>query len=279
MESMGPQMESAIDLTIRIVTEYGISALGAVLMLVVGWTISSWSGRALKRVLGRSETVDPMLRGFFASLLRYAILAITVIAVLNQFGVQTASLIAVLGAAGLAIGLALQGTLSNLAAGVMILLFRPFRVGDYVEVAGLAGTVQGVNLFLTELVTPDNVQILAPNGQVWGSAVTNYSFHDTRRLDLVVGIDYGDDIEAAKATILDLLQADPRVMADPAPMVAVNGLGDSAVDMLARFWCGAGDYWPLKFDMTRAIKERLDRDGITIPYPQRVVRQIAADDA
>jgi small conductance mechanosensitive channel len=215
-----------------------------------------------------------MLTGFFASLAKYLVLIFTGLMVLSQFGVQTASLIAVLGAAGLAIGLALQGTLSNVAAGVMILIFRPFKIGDYVEVAGQAGTVKAVTLFISELSTPDNVQIIVPNSQVWGSSVVNYSFHDTRRVDLALGISYEDNIEMAVAAINQTIGADDRVLKDPEPMVAVSELADSSVNFVIRVWCDAADYWALKFDMTRALKEKMDSEGISIPYPQQTVHMI-----
>jgi small conductance mechanosensitive channel len=208
--------------------------------------------------------------------LRYLILTLTVLAVLSEFGVQTASLITVFGAASLAIGLALQGTLGNLAAGVMLLFFRPFRVGDYVEAGGHAGTVKAVDLFMTEFATPDNVRILVPNGQIWGGSVVNYSHHETRRVDLTVGIDYGDDIDKAFATVRKAIAADARVHAEPEPLVAVAELADNSVNIVIRVWCDAGDYWPLKFDLTKALKEALDKAGISIPFPQRVVHMVGA---
>ena len=197
------------------------------------------------------------------------------IAVLSQFGVETTSFIAVLGAAGLAVGLALQGTLSNVAAGVMLLLFRPFKIGDYIEGGGLAGTVKSISLFVTELATPDNVQIIAPNSQLWGSAIKNYSFHPTRRVEILIGIAYEDDIDKALAAIVDEVKKDSRVLADPAPMAAVTGLGDSSVNFTVRVWCNAADFWALKFDLTKKLKNRMDAENITIPYPQRTVHTVA----
>ncbi len=262
---------------IALIVSYSLNVVAAVVILIVGWIAAGWASRFVTRVLSRVERVDVTLRAFFASLARYFILAFTLLAVLSQFGVQTASLIAVFGAAGLAIALALQGTLSDVAAGVMLLLFRPFKVGDYVEVGGVAGTVKSVTLFLTELATPDNVQILAPNSQIWGSAVKNYSFHTTRRLDLPVGIAYEDDIDQAMQVMQKMIAAENRVLADPAPQVMVNELGDSSVNMIARIWVNAADYWDVRFDLTKAVKERLDAAGISIPYPQRVVHMVRAD--
>jgi small conductance mechanosensitive channel len=180
---------------VTILTTYGLDVVGALVTLIIGWIIAGRIKALVHRALGRVPRFDPTLTSFFGSLARYVVIAVTIVAVLDQFGVETASLLAVLGAAGLAIGLALQGTLSNVAAGVMLLTFRPFKIGDYVEAAGLAGTVTSINLFITEMTTPDNVQIIAPNGQMWGAAVKNYSHHATRRVELVIGIAYEDDID------------------------------------------------------------------------------------
>jgi small conductance mechanosensitive channel len=271
---MEVSVKETADQVVAIVTEYGMDVIGAIAILIIGWIASKWAHGAVSKALNRSDKVDAMLTGFFASLAKYLVLIFTGLMVLSQFGVQTASLIAVLGAAGLAIGLALQGTLSNVAAGVMILIFRPFKIGDYVEVAGQAGTVKAVTLFISELSTPDNVQIIVPNSQVWGSSVVNYSFHDTRRVDLALGISYEDNIEMAVAAINQTIGADDRVLKDPEPMVAVSELADSSVNFVIRVWCDAADYWALKFDMTRALKEKMDSEGISIPYPQQTVHMI-----
>jgi small conductance mechanosensitive channel len=260
-----------VDQITALIAKYGLDVVAALVILVVGWVVAGWAKRAVTKTLSKSSRVDETLRQFFGDLTRYVVIIFTVLAVLDQFGVQTASLLAVFGAGALAIGLALQGTLSNVAAGVMLLIFRPFKVGDYVETAGQAGTVRSVNLFVTELATPDNIQILLPNGQVWGSAVRNYSHNPTRRIDIVVGIAYGDSIAKASESCMAVVKGDDRILNDPEPMVAVNGLGESSVDILVRFWCNGGDYWPLRFDTTRALKERMDADGITIPFPQRDV--------
>jgi small conductance mechanosensitive channel len=269
-------MESTINEVQALVATYGLNVIGAIAVLVVGWILAGWASRAVDKGLNKVEKVDATLRGFLSSLTRYLVLIFTVVAVLNRFGVQTTSIIAVLGAASLAIGLALQGTLSNVAAGVMLLFFRPFKVGDYVEAGGLAGTVKAITLFVTELSTPDNVQILAPNSQVWGSAVKNYSFHETRRVDLVLGISYEDDVDKAIAAVEDLARSDDRVLDDPAPMVVVGELADNSVNLVIRLWCQAGDYWPLKFDMTKALKQCMDAEGISIPYPQRTLHVVGS---
>ncbi len=264
------------DLVVGLVTTYGLSVVGAIVILVVGFVIAGWVRGSVNKALSGLKKVDATLRGFFSSLAYYAVVIFTVIAVLAQFGVQTTSFIAVLGAAGLAIGLALQGTLSNVAAGVMLLLFRPFKIGDYIEGGSLAGTVKSITLFVTELATPDNVQIIAPNSQLWGSAIKNYSYHPTRRVEIVIGIAYEDDIDKALAAIVDEAQKDSRVLPDPAPLAAVTDLGDSSVNFTVRVWCNAADFWGLKFDLTKKLKNRMDAEDITIPYPQRTVHTVAA---
>lgn len=259
---------------LAVVATYGLDVLGAIFILIVGLMFAGWAQRATRRALGRVSRLDETLRAFFASIVKYLIIIFVVLAVLNQFGVQTASLIALLGAAGLAIGLALQGTLSNVAAGVMLLIFRPFKVGDYIDAGGQAGTVKELGLFMTDMNTPDNVRIVVPNGAVWGSAIKNFSHNATRRVDLVVGIAYEDDINKAMASINGVIGADERIHGDPAPLIAVTELADSSVNLVVRAWCDSGNYWPVKFDLTKAVKERLDSDGITIPFPQRDVHLI-----
>lgn len=239
-------------------------------VLIVGWTVAGMVGRLVRNKVLANPEIDQTLGNFAASTVRWVILLIVLVMVLGLFGIEATSLVAMLGAATLAIGLALQGTLSDLAAGFMLILFRPYKLGQYVDVGGTAGTVTDLNLFVTELVTPDNVQIIIPNGQAWGAIITNYSHHATRRVDLVFGIDYGDNADAAMQVILDVANAEPRVHKDPAPWVRVTNLGDSSVDMTARLWCDAADYWELKFDLTKTVKEAFDAAGISIPYPHSV---------
>ena len=270
-DQMGQRAAELADTLVVLISTYGLSVIGAIVILIVGWIAAGWISGAIGKAMERTGKVEVTLQGFVRSLVRYGILAFTIIAVLNQFGVQTASLIAVLGAAGLAIGLALQGTLGHVAAGVMLLLFRPFKVGDYIEAAGIAGTVKAITLFTTELATPDNVKIVVPNGKLWDQAVVNYSGHSTRRVDLVMGIDYSDDIATAEKTILSTIAQDPRVHQDPAPFVAVSELAASSVNFVIRIWCDAGDYWGLKFDMTRKLKENFDAAGLSIPFPQQTM--------
>ena len=250
----------------------------AAAILVFGlWAAGRVKAFIRKRVENNAR-IDKTLGGFFASIAYYVVIAFVVIAVLNRFGVQTTSLVAMLGAATLAIGLALQGTLGNVAAGVMIILFRPYKSGDYVEVGGYAGTVKDINIFTTELATPDNVQIILPNGICWGEAIKNYSAHATRRCDITFGISYEDDIAKAIDVILAVVKSDDRFLSDPAePWVRVVNLGDSSVDLQLRAWVNAADYWEAKFATTRAVKEAFDAAGIEIPYPHRVEIQKKAD--
>ncbi|MEP3329599.1 mechanosensitive ion channel domain-containing protein [Sedimentitalea sp.] len=247
-----------------------INAAKALVVLIVGWIFAGGISSFVRNRVNRHPRIDKTLGNFAASMVRWIILLMVLVAVLGIFGIQATSLVAMLGAATLAIGLALQGTLADLAAGFMLILFRPYKLGQYVDVAGTSGTVVDLNLFFTELATPDNVQIIVPNGQAWGAIIQNYSHHDTRRVDLVFGIDYGDDAGKAMQIILDQVNADNRVLKDPEPWVRVTNLGDSSVDLTTRIWCNAADYWDLKFQMTRGVKEAFDAQGISIPYPHQV---------
>lgn len=246
------------------------NAVKALAFLIIGWIVAGTLSRFVRRRVESNPKIDDTLGAFFAAILKWLILIAVLIAVLQVFGFEATSLVAVLGAATLAIGFALQGTLADLAAGVMLIIFRPYKVGQYVDIGGTAGTVQDLNLFVTELVTPDNVQIIMPNGKAWGAIVTNFSTHDTRRLDLNFGIGYGDDADKAMETIKKIASADERIHDDPAPWVRVVNLGDYSVDLATRLWCDTGDYWDLKFDMTKQIKEAFDQAGVTIPYPHTV---------
>lgn len=263
-------LENLIPLVSTLLARWGLKVLGAIVVLFIGRQAARWIRRGVRVALERGK-MDPTLIPFISSLAYYLVLAFVLIAVLGMVGIQTASIIAVLGAAGLAVGLALQGTLSNFASGVMLLVFRPFRVGDYIEAAGEGGTVRAVGIFTTTLTTPDNVGIVIPNTAVWGSTIKNYAAQETRRLDLMVGISYGDDIGSAMDTIHRVLGADSRVLADPAPVVGAHELGDSSVNLVVRPWCRRDDYWQLRWDLTRALKEELERAGCTIPFPQRDV--------
>ncbi|WP_321499248.1 mechanosensitive ion channel domain-containing protein [Breoghania sp.] len=252
-------------------TLYGLSVIYAILVLIVGWWAAGKISSLVARACERSDHIDATIGGFATSITRYVILALVVITVLQLFGFQTTSLVAIIGAASLAIGLALQGTLSNLAAGVMLLFFRPFRVGDFVELAGNTGTVKNLTLFFTELATADNVMIIIPNGDVWGSAVTNYSAHATRRCDITVGISYDDDMDKAKEVFRTVIAEETRILADPEPFVEITNLGDSAVDVTLRVWVLSSDLWSVRWFLIKRLKESLDAAGICIPYPHMQV--------
>lgn len=268
MESIEKLDLSALAQTVTdTVAGWGLRVVGALVLLVLGWIASravrAWMHTALER-----SRLDNTLVPFVSKLVYYALLAFVLVAVLNLFGIQTASFIAVLGAAGLAVGLALQGTLSNFAAGVMLLLFRPFKTGDIVEAGGSTGKVAEIGIFATTLNSPDNVRIVVPNSSIYGQTVKNFTANDTRRNDLVVGIAYEDDIGTAIETMRAVLASEPRVLADPEPVVAVSELGDSSVNLVVRPWCQKDDYWPLRFDLTRRLKEELEAAGCSIPFPQ-----------
>jgi small conductance mechanosensitive channel len=253
-----------------LVSSWGLQVVGAIVVLIVGRWIAGALRRGTAKALERAHT-DPTLIPFLSGMVYYLALAVVVIAVLGLFGIQTTSLIAVLGAAGLAVGLALQGTLSNFSSGVMLLVFRPFRTGDFVDVAGVKGSVKEVGIFTTVLSTPDNVQIIVPNSAIYGSTITNYSANDTRRNDLTIGVGYGDNLSDAADAIGRVLAADSRVLKEPEAQIAVAELADSSVNFVVRPWCKAEDYWPLRFDLTRRIKEELESSGCSIPFPQHDV--------
>lgn len=271
-------MENAqqiMDAAVETLTTYGLDAVGALITLIIGFWFAGRAAKFTLKMVQKSDRVDNTLGHFFSSFVKYAVIVVVVIAVLNQFGVQTASLLTVLATAGLAIGLALQGTLSNIAAGVMLLLFRPFKVGDYVEAAGHAGTIKELNLFFIVMATPDNVQITIPNGQVWGAALRNYSTNPTRRVDIAAGISYSDDIDKAMKVVLETVGGDDRVKTDPEPFVGVTEMGDSSVNFAIRVWVDNGNYWPVKFDLTKAIKEAFDANDVSIPFPTRTVYNVS----
>ena len=257
--------------------DLGLNVVGAVAILVVGWVVAGWVERLVRSSTKRNARIDATLATVFARVARWGVLAFTLIAVLDRFGVQTTSLVALLGAAGLAIGLALQGALSNVAAGVMILGLRPFRIGDAVDIGGSMGLVEDVGLFATKLRSFEGVPIFMPNGRIWGNEIKNFSGAERRRIDLTVGVGYGDDLDRALGALRAVVAAEPRVLADPEPLVKVNGLGDSAVDLLVRVWTLPADFLATQMDLTKAVKERLDAEGISIPFPQRDVHYVPAE--
>ncbi|GAA6157046.1 small-conductance mechanosensitive channel MscS [Pyruvatibacter sp. HU-CL02332] len=274
-ENIQTMTDQATETLAALAVTYGISMVGAIVILIVGFWVANRSRSAVVRLMQRFDGIDQTLTDFLAGLVRYTIIAVTILAVLAEFGVQTASLLAVMGAAGLAIGLALQGTLSNVAAGVMLLFLRPFKLGDFIEAGGVSGSVKAITLFRTELSTPDNVQIFVPNSDVWGSAISNYSYNSTRRIEIECGIAYDDDIGKAFEVMRSIVAEDDRVLPSPAPMIAVKTLGDSSVNVICRVWVKSDDYWPFTFDKQREIKEGYDAAGLNIPFPTRTVYQVS----
>jgi small conductance mechanosensitive channel len=249
---------------------WGLKVVAAIVVLIIGLIVARAVRRSMGRRLGKTK-LDNTLALFFAALTYYLLMTVVVIFVLGLFGIETTSLVAVIGAAGLAIGLALQGALSNFAAGVMLLVFRPLKVGDMVEVAGVVGVVAEIGMFSMKLDTPDNIRVNLPNSKVYGDVVKNFTHHETRRNDMVVGISYTDDIGRAIETIEKVIEAEPRALKDPASQIAVGELGDSSVNILVRPWCKPADYFSLRFDLTRRFKEELEAAGCSIPFPQQDV--------
>ena len=249
---------------------FGIKIIAAIAIFFIGRMIARVVTNGIRKLMA-SQEVDKILETFVSNLVYWALMTFVIIAAINQVGVQTTSLIAIIGAAGLAVGLAMQGSLANFAAGVLIVMFRPYKVGDFVEAAGIAGSVVQVQMLTTILTTGDNKQIVVPNAQIMGSIITNYSANDTRRVDLVVGIGYDDDIDKARDTIQQLVDADDRILKDPACLIAVSELADSSVNFVVRPWVKSSDYWGANFDLTEAIKKRFDKEGISFPYPQQDV--------
>lgn len=249
---------------------FGLKVVGALFLVIIGLRVASILGRMVRNIANRNEEIDDTIGNFFGSMVRWAITAAVFIAALQVFGVQATSFVAILGAMTLAIGLSLQGALGNIAAGVMIMMFRPYKLGDYVEAAGAAGTVKDINLFQTVLATVDNVQVMVPNSQAIDGVILNYSGYATRRLDITFGIDYGDDIDKAVGIIESLIRSDTRIFKDPEPFVKVVELNNSSVDIQSRVWLNGKDYWDVKFELLKKTKEAFDAQGITIPYPHQV---------
>lgn len=274
---MEKQTNEIVDQVIQIATTYGIDIIGALVILVLGWMFAGWAGRATQRALAKSNKIDLMLQRFFGSMVRYAILIFTILATLQQFGVQTTSFLAVIGAAGLAIGLALQGTLSNVAAGVMLLIFRPFKVGDFIDNGGVTGTVTDLSLFATELKTPDGVFIVAPNTELWGKSLKNFSRNPTRRVDVTLGIDYGDSIDEAIEVAKSVVAGESLVHSDPEPQYVVGEMAESSVNIYVRVWVDTADYWTVFFNLNKGLKLACDKAGISIPFPQRTLHIESGD--
>ena len=263
-------MEDIIKQLQSIITGYGMQIIGAIATLIIGIWISKLLAKSLGKVL-KKRSVDETLIKFSVSLVKVALITFVIISAASQVGIQTASFVAVIGAAGLAIGFALQGSLSNLAAGVMLIIFKPVKVGDFIEGGGATGSVESVGIFVTTLTTPDNKVVFIPNSTLTGGNITNYSAKDTRRVDMVFGIGYSDDIDKAKNVIQSVLNNDSRILKDPAPQVVVSELGDSSVNFNVRPWVNKSDYWGVYFDTTEQIKKKFDEQNISIPFPQRDV--------
>ncbi|WP_315980379.1 mechanosensitive ion channel domain-containing protein [Aliamphritea spongicola] len=244
----------------------------AAAIFIVGRMVVKALGSLLEKVLRKSR-MDDILINFVTSIANILMLLVVVVASLDQLGVDTTSMIALVGAAGLAVGLALQGSLQNFAAGVMLIVFRPFKEGDFVEVAGVSGIVEQITIFNTVMRTADNKEVIVPNGNIYSGVITNYSARDTRRVDMVFGIGYDDDLKKAKAVLEDIINSDSRVLKDPAPVIAVSELADSSVNFVVRPWVNSADYWNVLFETTEAVKLRFDAEGISIPYPQMDVHQ------
>ena len=263
----------AAEQVLALVTAYGLDFVAAILTLIFGIWLSRRASRLTADWLSRVDRLDRTLVPIMAALVRYAGLTLTIVITLGNFGVETTSIIAVLGAAGLAVGLALQGTLSNVAAGLMLLFLRPFRIGDWVEAAGVSGSVREIGLFTTTIDTFDNVYISIPNSSIWSSNIINHARYGTRRMDLDIGIGYDSSLDTAETALMSLA-ADPRVLSDPAPRFLVVSYGDSAINVRLRAYASYDDFFDLYWDLNRRLKGVLDEHGIEIPFPQRVIHQL-----
>lgn len=250
--------------------DFGVNVLTAIAIFYIGRFVARLFVKGLSKVMHAQE-VDKTLQTFVSNLANMILLMFVIVAAISALGIQTTSLIAVLGAAGLAIGLALQGSLSNFASGVLIVMFRPYKAGDWVEAAGISGSVEEVQILTTVLTTGDNKRVIVPNGQIMNSIITNYSANDTRRIDMIVGVSYDDDLDKVRKTLEELVAAESRILKEPTCRIAVSELADSSVNFVFRPWVKTSDYWGVKFELTEAIKKRFDREGISFPYPQQDV--------
>lgn len=263
-------METYLPKLYELLANYGVQILAAIAVFIVG----RWVAKLMRKIVDKVMTnrkVDPTISKFVANFTYIVLLTFFIIAALGLLGIQTTSFIAIIGAAGLAVGLALQGSLANFAAGFLLIIFRPFKVGDYIEAAGVAGTVEAIQIFTTELATPDNKTIIVPNSKLTGDNIVNYSTKGTRRVDMVFGIGYEDDIDKARDIITEILSQDERVLKDPPMKIAVSELADSSVNFIARPWSNAADYWGVYWDTTEKVKKQFDAEDISIPFPQRDV--------
>ncbi|EDY83000.1 transporter, MscS family [Verrucomicrobiia bacterium DG1235] len=265
-----------IDRIQAIILENGLNVIYAILIFLIGKWIVGMIRNGVRKAMQKKE-VDPALVSFGTSIIYYVLMVAVVLAAVQQVGFQTTSLVAVLGAAGLAVGLALQGSLSNFAAGVLIIMFRPFRIGDVITAGGHTGSVKEIGVLVTIMTSPDNMKIIVPNSAIMSGSIVNITAHDTRRVDMVVGVSYSDDLDKVQNVILDVLNADSRILKDPAPQVVVAELADSSVNFKVRPWTATSDYWGVFFDFQKTIKQRLDKEGVSIPFPQQDVHMHNAD--
>jgi small conductance mechanosensitive channel len=269
-------MEVIVDRIYQVLTVYGLKVLAALAILIIGRWVAKAVRKLIERLMARHK-VDDTLIAFTASLVYIGLLAFIVLAALGQLGIQTTSFIAVLGAAGLAVGLALQGALANFAAGFLLIIFHPFKVGDFIEGAGVAGVVEAVHIFTTQMKTPDNKTVIIPNAKITEDNIVNWTVKGTRRLDMSVGIGYNDDIDKARSLIADIIDRDNRILKDPTPLIAVSELADSSVNIVVRPWAKVEDYWGVYFDLTEKIKKGFDANSVSIPFPQRDVHLFRHD--
>ena len=281
MEVIPTSVEDVSELWLTVqdlATDWGLKVLAALAIFIIGRWVAMAIRRGVRRMMERSA-VDPMIVSFVGSIVYIALLAFVVIAALGQLGIQTTSFIAIVGAAGLAVGLALQGSLANFAAGFLMIIFRPFKVGDFIEGAGVAGIVKDMQIFTTTLKTGDNKIIIIPNAKISGDNITNYSAEENRRVDMTVGVAYDADLSKVRDVLNDIISKDERIQSDPPPQVAVAELADSSVNFIVRVWTKSGDYWGVKFDATETIKNRFDEEGIGIPFPQRDIHIVSGSAA
>jgi len=253
-----------------LVFPFGLQLLGAIAVLIVGRIVAGLASRTVRLAMTRAK-VDETIRKFVARLVSISVIAFAVVAALAKFGIQTTSFVALLGAAGLAVGLALQGSLSNFASGFLIIVFRPFGVGDFIEAGGVSGSVKEIRLFSTEMASPDNIRIVVPNSKIYGGVIKNFSGYETRRVDLTVGIGYSTSIDRAMEVVREVISSDSRIFSEPEAQVVVNELADSSVNLLIRCWTRRTEFWAVKCDLTKSLKEHFDIQGIEIPFPQRVI--------
>lgn len=261
------------DKMVQLFQAYALPLVWAIIIFVVGRIVARMVAGVVAKAMNKSK-VDETLIKFAQSAVYILLMIFVILAAIAKLGIQTTSFAAILAAAGLAIGLSLQGSLGNLAAGIMLILFRPFKVGDYVDAGGTSGTVEEIQIFNTTMKSPDNKEIIVPNGQIIGSTITNYSTKPTRRVDLVIGVSYSDNLKQVRAVLEDILSKEERILADPAPTIAVLELADSSINFAVRPWVNGGDYWPVRFDLLETIKIRFDEEGITIPFPQQDVHYV-----